>query len=98
MPRVPSTWEASSQARGISAKPRRSTERPRRPATEGCLDEAYLNLGLILLTQERFEEAAECLREAIQRDPGYRVARKALRDVERMPQGARPSVDDSDLS
>ena len=50
---------------------------------EGCLDEAMLNLGLALLAQERFDEAAECFREAIRLDPGYRDARRALRDVER---------------
>jgi tetratricopeptide (TPR) repeat protein len=50
---------------------------------EGCLDEAFLNLGLVLRFQERFEEAAECFREAIRLDPGYRHARRALRDVER---------------
>src|SRR5262249_13014750 len=50
---------------------------------EGCLDEAFLNLGLVLRAQDRFEEAAECFREAIHRDPGYRAARRALRDVER---------------
>jgi tetratricopeptide (TPR) repeat protein len=50
---------------------------------EGCLDEAFLNLGLVLRAQERFDEAAECFREAIRIDPGYRDARRALRDVER---------------
>ncbi len=47
----------------------------------GHVDEAYLNLGLVLRAQERFEEAAECFRESIRRDPGYREARQALRDV-----------------
>lgn len=49
---------------------------------EGCLDEAFLNLGLILRARERFDEAAECFREAIRLDPGYRDARRVLRDVE----------------
>jgi tetratricopeptide (TPR) repeat protein len=48
---------------------------------EGCNDEAYLNLGLVLRAQERFEEAAHCLREAIRLDPEYRAAKRALRDV-----------------
>jgi cytochrome c-type biogenesis protein CcmH/NrfG len=65
----------------------REAEEAHRTATEtcyeGCIDEAFLNLGLVLLAQERFEEAAECLREAIRIDPDYRHARKALRDVER---------------
>jgi len=50
--------------------------------TEGCIDEAYLNLGFILRARERFAEAAECFREALRRDPDYRAARQALRDVE----------------
>jgi tetratricopeptide (TPR) repeat protein len=49
----------------------------------GCIDEAFLNLGLVLRAQERFEEAAGCLREALRRGPQYRAAREALRDVER---------------
>ena len=49
---------------------------------EGCIDEAYLNLGYILRARERFEQAAECFREAIRIDPEYRAAKLALRDVE----------------
>ena len=45
-------------------------------------DEAYLNLGFVLRAQERFAEAADCFREAISIDPDYRLARRALRDVE----------------
>ena len=65
----------------------REAERAHRAATrcpEGCIDEAYLNLGLVLRAQERFEEASRCLREAIRLDPKYRVAREELRDVEGM--------------
>jgi tetratricopeptide (TPR) repeat protein len=50
---------------------------------EGCIDEAYLNLGFVLRAQERFREAAHCFREAIRLDPAYRQAQRALRDVER---------------
>lgn len=49
---------------------------------EGAIDEAYLNLGLVLRAQERFAEAADCFREAIRLDPEYREARRALLDVE----------------
>jgi tetratricopeptide (TPR) repeat protein len=49
---------------------------------EGCIDEAYFNLGLVLRSRERFEDAAECFREAIRLDPEYRAARRALFDVE----------------
>ena len=50
---------------------------------EGCIDEAYLNLGFVLRARERFGEAAECFRKAIRLDPGYRAAKRALRDVKR---------------
>jgi tetratricopeptide (TPR) repeat protein len=48
---------------------------------QGCQDEAYLNLGLVLRAQERYEEAAQCFERAIELDPKYSAARKALRDV-----------------
>lgn len=50
---------------------------------EGCLGEVFLNLGLVLRAEERFDEAAASLREAIRLDPSYREARHAVRDVER---------------
>jgi tetratricopeptide (TPR) repeat protein len=50
---------------------------------EGCIDEAFLNLGLVLRAQERFEEAAECFCKAVELDPNYRDAKQALRDTER---------------
>ncbi len=49
--------------------------------SEGCLDEAFLNLGLVLRAQQRFAEAVECFEEAIRRDPDYKAAKAALRDV-----------------
>lgn len=51
--------------------------------TDGCIDEAYLNLGFVLRALERFAEAADCFREALRLDPDYRAARCALFDVER---------------
>jgi tetratricopeptide (TPR) repeat protein len=56
---------------------------------EGCVDEAYLNLGFVWRARERFAEAAECFREAIRLDPDYREAKSALRDVERCLKWAR---------
>ena len=49
---------------------------------KGCIDEAYLNLGFVLRALDRFQEAADCFREAIRLDPEYRAAKRALRDVE----------------
>ena len=48
---------------------------------EGVLYEAFLNLGLVLHAQERFEEAAESLREALHLNANCDAASNALRDV-----------------
>ena len=47
-------------------------------------DEAYLNLGVVLLAQERYEEAAQCYQRAIEIDPEYRLAKWLLRDVKKI--------------
>lgn len=47
----------------------------------GCIDEAYCNLGIVLLYQERYEEAIPALRTALQLDSSYRYAKLALRDI-----------------
>jgi tetratricopeptide (TPR) repeat protein len=57
------------------------THRAGTRCAEGDVDEAYLNLGYVLRAQERFAEAAECFREALRRDPDYRHAKDALKDV-----------------
>lgn len=79
---------------GVLAKSGRlyEAEQVHRAATrclEGCIDEAYLNLGYVLRAQERFEEAADCFREAIRLDPDYRLAKTALQDVEKCLQWLR---------
>ena len=51
--------------------------------TEGFIDEAHYNLGLVFRGQGRFREAAECFRKAIEMDSEYEVAVVALEDVER---------------
>jgi tetratricopeptide (TPR) repeat protein len=73
---------------GVLAKSGRlkEAEASHRAATrciEGCRDEAFLNLGLVLRAQERYEEAAECFERALELDPKYAAAKKALRDVRR---------------
>ncbi|MGO9601510.1 MAG: tetratricopeptide repeat protein [Isosphaeraceae bacterium] len=63
--------------------------------TLDCREEAYLNLGLVLRAQGRYEEAATCFEQALALSPKYAAARKALRDVRsaiRYGQVARPSV------
>ena len=50
--------------------------------SEGCIDEAWFNLGGRLLARKRFEEARDCYLRALQIDPDYTIARKRLEDVE----------------
>ena len=88
MPRTVSSW-------GMLAKLGRfvEAEAEHRAATqcaEGDIDEAYLNLGFVLRAQARFAEAAACFCEAIHIDPGYKAARRALRDVELCIKCAEP--------
>lgn len=54
-------------------------------ATEGDeVDEAYANLGNVLVAQERYEEAVECYERAIEIDPNYKFAKLRLRDVRKI--------------
>ncbi|WP_337174834.1 tetratricopeptide repeat protein [Paludisphaera sp.] len=59
---------------------------------EGCRDEAYLNLGLVLRSLDRLDEAAECLATALELDPGYKAAKHALRDVRQALRGRRVPI------
>jgi tetratricopeptide (TPR) repeat protein len=47
----------------------------------GCIEEAYLNLGLALCARERFGEAAVCIEESLRLDADYREARRARKNV-----------------
>jgi tetratricopeptide (TPR) repeat protein len=51
---------------------------------EGCIDEAYLNLGYVLRAKEEYPEAWECFREALRRDPLYQAAEEAIEDMEQV--------------
>ena len=46
-------------------------------------DEAYFNLGGLHLAQERMDEAVECYGKALEIDPKYRAAKRALADLQR---------------
>lgn len=48
---------------------------------EGCLDEAWLNLGLVLRALDRFDDAIECFETALKLNPNHRGAKRAQRDV-----------------
>ncbi|MEO0414578.1 MAG: tetratricopeptide repeat protein [Verrucomicrobiota bacterium] len=57
--------------------------------SEGCIDEAYFNLGGYLLAQKQYEEARECYLRAIELDPNYDIAKKRLDDLDRLQQYQR---------
>ena len=48
---------------------------------QGCIDEAFLNLGFVLRAQEQFAEAQKCFEKALELDAGYDKARIGLNDV-----------------
>lgn len=47
-------------------------------------DEAYFNLGGVLMAQERYEEAQQCYIRAIELCPDYKLAKLRLRDVKKI--------------
>jgi tetratricopeptide (TPR) repeat protein len=49
---------------------------------EGCLEEAYFNLGGILLGKSNYSEAIKYYREALKIDPKYKIAKERLADAE----------------
>jgi tetratricopeptide (TPR) repeat protein len=50
----------------------------------GCVDEAYLNLGLVLRAQERYEEALECFNKALEITSDYEEAMVGKSDMEKV--------------
>jgi tetratricopeptide (TPR) repeat protein len=51
---------------------------------EGCIDEAYLNLGYVLRAQERYGEALDCFNKALEITPDYRHAIVGKSDMEKV--------------
>lgn len=50
--------------------------------SEGCIDEAYFNLGGYLLAKKQYTEAKSCYIRAIEIDPNYGIAKARLEDLE----------------
>ncbi len=48
---------------------------------DGAIDEAHLNLGYILRAKGKYRQAQRCFLRAIELDPGYSLAKAALKDV-----------------
>lgn len=49
----------------------------------GCIDEAYLNLGMVIRAQDRFEEALDCFQRALEIDPKDKNVKREIADVTR---------------
>ena len=52
--------------------------------SKGDIDEAFLNLGLVLRAQERYHEALECFAKALEVTPDYEPALVGKRDIEKV--------------
>jgi tetratricopeptide (TPR) repeat protein len=50
---------------------------------EGCIEEAYFNLGCVLVANRRYKEAIKCYRKALALDPKYSIAKLRLKDAKR---------------
>lgn len=51
---------------------------------EGCRDEAFLDLGMVLCALDKYPEARRCFQQALKIDPKYKAAHKGLSDVEHL--------------
>ena len=51
---------------------------------EGCTDEAFYNLGVVRLTQKRYNEALTCFENALKIDPKYKEAKQQLKDTKKV--------------
>ncbi|HEY3898369.1 MAG TPA: tetratricopeptide repeat protein [Chthoniobacter sp.] len=60
--------------------------------SEGCIDEAWFNLGGYLLSKKEFHEAMECYRRALAIDPDYKLAKERLADVQKILEHQRDYI------
>ena len=51
---------------------------------EGCVEEAYYNLGIAQITQRNYKEALSCFEKALKLDPKYKEAKQQLRDMKKV--------------
>lgn len=73
----------SSQARRGRLRAAEQCHRRASECPQGNLDEAWLNLGLVMRALERLPEARDCFKRALAIDPEYRKAQVGLEDVQR---------------
>ena len=64
---------------GAEACHRKATQ-----CAEGCVDEAYVNLGYVLRAQERYEEALQSFDKALEITPDYTEATVGKSDMEKV--------------
>lgn len=75
-------FKGAAQARQGKLQEAEATHRRATQCSEGAIDEAYQNLGLVLRGQGRLLEAAACFQKAIELDAENYDAIEALHDVE----------------
>jgi tetratricopeptide (TPR) repeat protein len=51
---------------------------------EGCIDEAFYNLGVVRLIQKRYKESLTCFEKALEIDPKYKEAKHQLKDIKKV--------------
>ncbi len=52
--------------------------------TEGCIDEAFYNLGVVRIAQKRYEEALFCFENALEIDHKYKEAKQQIKDMKQV--------------
>ncbi len=51
---------------------------------EGCIDEAFYNLGVVKMFQKKYEKAQEYFEKSLEIDPKYKEAKQQLKDVKKV--------------
>jgi tetratricopeptide (TPR) repeat protein len=49
--------------------------------SQGAVDEAYYNLGAILVGERKYADAIKCYEETLKIDPKYKIAKTRLEDT-----------------
>jgi tetratricopeptide (TPR) repeat protein len=52
--------------------------------SEGCIDEAFYNLGVVRIAQKRYNEALTCFEKTLEIDPKYKEAKQQLKDMKKV--------------
>lgn len=51
---------------------------------EGCIDEAFYNLGVVKASQKRYQEALSNFQKAVEIDPTYDLAQSGIKDIKKV--------------